>query len=513
MVEPSNTRTEICQYPPLIDYLLSLQPSTRRGLNRHLCRTDLYYLLRYALNRPDLEKRWLFDRCLEVQESPNGYLDLWAREHYKSTIITFALTIQDILASHGESPLEKWAGREPTFGIFSHNRPNAKGFLKQIKRELETNEFLKDLFPDVLYQDPGRESPKWSEDDGLIVKRRSNPKESTVEAWGLVDGQPTGKHFVVRIYDDVVTEGSITTPEMVKKTTDAWAMSVNLGTEGGVERHIGTRYSDGDTYDEILNRKAAIPRIYTATDNGTAAGNPVLVSREYLEKKRTAMGPYIFSCQMLQNPIRDENAFFRVQDLKRFNLKDLPEQINVYGASDYAVTLNDGDFTEHGIVGVDENEDLWVFDWWSGQKTADIWIDAQLDLVKAREPHVWVGEKGVIQKAIEPYLKKRMDQRRIYVRQEWIARTRDKASMARAFQALASAGKVHILDCAWGDDLVMELGRFPYGLHDDKADVCALFGLMLSETWAAPPLKADAPPPETDAWGRRHAGGDGWRTQ
>ena len=31
----------------------------------------------------------------------------------------------------------------------------------------------------------------WSLDGGLVVKRKSNPKEATVEAWGLVDSQPT----------------------------------------------------------------------------------------------------------------------------------------------------------------------------------------------------------------------------------------------------------------------------------------------------------------------------------
>ncbi|HTN72853.1 MAG TPA: Hint domain-containing protein, partial [Methylomirabilota bacterium] len=86
---------------------------------------------------------------------------------------------------------------------------------------------------------------------GIIVKRKGNPKEATVEAWGLVDGQPTGRHFILRVYDDVVTRESVTTAEQVKKTTDAWELSLNLGvseTRGGRERYIGTRYCTvGDT--------------------------------------------------------------------------------------------------------------------------------------------------------------------------------------------------------------------------------------------------------------------------
>ena len=151
---------------------------------RNLCRTDLYFLLRYAIGRKDLEHPWLFERCKEVEASPDGYLDLWAREHYKSTIITFGKTIQDILSSHGDNPLEKWQGIEITLGIFSHTRPIAKKFLSQIKQEFEGNRNLINWFPDVLYENPKSEASKWSLDSGLVVKRKSNPKESTVEAWG-----------------------------------------------------------------------------------------------------------------------------------------------------------------------------------------------------------------------------------------------------------------------------------------------------------------------------------------
>ena len=182
-----------------------------------LGRFDLFFLLWRLLRRSDVDRDWIFDRIREFEEKSDGFLDLWAREHYKSTIITFGATIQEILIDP-----------EITIGIFSHTRPIAKAFLRQIKLEFEGNELLKEVYPDVLWQFPRRDAPKWSEDEGIIVRRKSNPKESTVEAFGMVDGQPSSRHYRLVVYDDVVTRESVTTPDMIQKTTDAWELSLNL---------------------------------------------------------------------------------------------------------------------------------------------------------------------------------------------------------------------------------------------------------------------------------------------
>lgn len=139
------------------------------------------------------------------------------------------------------------------------------------------------MFPDILYADPKKESPRWAEDSGIVVKRKTNPKEATIEAHGLVDGQPTGAHFLLRVYDDVVTVDSVTSPEMITKTTEAWSLSDNLGArpeDGSLARawHIGTRYHFGDTYNAMIEMGAVKPRIYAATHDGTRDGKPVFLS-------------------------------------------------------------------------------------------------------------------------------------------------------------------------------------------------------------------------------------------
>lgn len=318
---------------------------------RWLCRNDLFFLLRYGLNRVDCDNDWVFERCREVEAAPNGYLDLWAREHYKSTIITYALTIQDIL----KDP-------EVTIGIFSHTRPIAKAFLRQIMREFEGNETLKGWFEDILWASPRKESPKWSEDEGIIVRRRSNPKEATVEAWGLVDGQPTSKHYATLVYDDVVTDKSVTTPEMMAKTTDALALSYNLGAHGGVRRFIGTRYHFNDTYGTITERGTVKPRIYPATRDGTVDGEPVFLSREKLAEKRRDFGPYVFACQMLQDPKADETQGFKEEWLRYFN-PSRTDNLNVYLLVDPANSKKtSSDYTAAWVVGLGPDRNLYALD-------------------------------------------------------------------------------------------------------------------------------------------------------
>jgi hypothetical protein len=169
---------------------------------RALALEDRYFLLTSVCGRVDLVHPWLYDRCREVEANRDGYLDLWAREHGKSSMITFGGVIQEILADP-----------EITVCIFSHTFGVAKQFVNQIKLEFEKNAKLLALFPEVLWAEPRSQAPKWSLDDGIVVRRKSNPKEPTLMGSGLVDHMPTGSHFRLRVYDDTVTPESVTTPD------------------------------------------------------------------------------------------------------------------------------------------------------------------------------------------------------------------------------------------------------------------------------------------------------------
>jgi hypothetical protein len=322
----------------------------KEAVQAWLARNDRFYLLVRILNRLDCVHPWLYARCREVEQATDGYLDLWARNHYKSTIITFAGTIQEVL----KDP-------EITIGIFSHTKPIAKAFLKQIQQEFERNPLLRSLFPHVFWENPEREAPSWSLDGGLTVNRKSNPKENTIEAHGLVDGQPISKHFRLMVYDDVVTPASVSTPEQIDKTTQAWELSDNLSMIDGRKWHIGTRYSYADTYETIMNRGAAKTRLYPATDDGTITGTPVFLSQEEWDKKVKDQGPATLSCQMLQNPLAGQQKMFNVEDLRTYEVR--PEVLNVYIMVDPARSKKKGSAkTAIAVVGVDYAMNKYLLD-------------------------------------------------------------------------------------------------------------------------------------------------------
>jgi hypothetical protein len=311
---------------------------------------DRFFLLTGLLNRPDAIHPWLYDRIREVDTFPDGYLDLWARGHYKSSVITFAGCIQETLV-------------DPNIriGIFSHTKEVARPFLSQIKEELENNEELKALYPDVLWDNPRKDAPSWSVDGGLTVRRSINPKECTIEAHGLVNGMPTGRHFPLLVYDDIITERNVTNPDQIKKATSQVEMSDNLGIGDGTRKwFVGTRYSYADSYQYLIDEEVVIPRVHPATDNGRLDGNPVFLAPDTWEAKKKAQRSTI-SAQMLQNPMAGNENTFHPKWLRPYWVR--PIMMNVYIMVDPSKGRSkSSDRTAMAVVGIDSAGNKYLLD-------------------------------------------------------------------------------------------------------------------------------------------------------
>lgn len=156
-----------------------------------------------------------------------------------------------------------------------------------------------------------------------------------------------------------------------------------------------------------------------------------------------------------------------------------PKLLTKYGASDYATKEDKGDFSEHGTFGLAANDDLYVLDWWYGQKTTDVSVDEFVNMVSRHHPWRWWNEGGPIDNAISPAIDKALkDTRpRLHVQREPLPSIKNKAIKLSSFQDRAARGKIWLpLKRAWATRLLDQLCAFPATVHDDACDVCGLVG-------------------------------------
>lgn len=291
----------------------------------------------------------------------------------------------------------------------------------------------------------------------------------------------TGRGADVLLIDDPFKDRKEADSELQRKNVWDWYTSTAYTRlmPGGAIVVINTRWHDDDLSGRLLFEQDEggdkwDVLVLPAIENGKALW-PEWYPIDRLEQIRAVLPARDWNALYQQNPIPDDGDYFKAGWFADYD--ELPETLTVYGASDYAVTDGGGDFTEHGVFGVDFNKNLYVLDWWRGQEAADVWIDRKCDLIGKHKPHCWFGESGPIRRAIEPFMMSRMTQRNAFCRIEWLPSVADKPTRARSIQAMASMGKVFLpKNAAWKGDVLAQLLRFPAGKHDDAVDVFSLVG-------------------------------------
>lgn len=215
---------------------------------------------------------------------------------------------------------------------------------------------------------------------------------------------------------------------------------------------------------------------------------PERYDRAALERIKGNVSPMMWSALYQQDPTPATGSFFKAEWFHEYDVA--PKGMRIYGATDGAVSPEKGDFTEHGVIGVDASRNIFVLDWWFGQKSADVWVDKMADLIVEQESRggisCWFGESGVIRRAVEPFMIKRLVDRGAACRIEWLPSIADKEARANGIQGLMASGKVFWPKHApWKAHVLDQLLRFPSGKHDDAADVMGMFGRGLKFVNAA----------------------------
>lgn len=195
--------------------------------------------------------------------------------------------------------------------------------------------------------------------------------------------------------------------------------------------------------------------------------------------------PRTWSALYQQRPRPDEGTYFERSSFKRFNEATLPKSLRYYGTSDYAVSEGRGDYTRLTVWGVDHDMNVYRVASWGGQTASDIWIGAQCDLIAEFRSkggiRRFIGEGGVIQRAVEPALAAELRRRRLSCSLEWLTSVTDKTSRARSAQSLVREGRVYVRDDGDGDCFIDECVGFPAGKYDDDVDNLSLIGRYMDK--------------------------------
>jgi hypothetical protein len=152
-----------------------------------------------------------------------------------------------------------------------------------------------------------------------------------------------------------------------------------------------------------------------------------------------------------QRPAPDEGILFRREDMATY--EKLPENLRIVGASDYAVTPDGGDWTEHGVAGIAPDGTIYLIDWWRGRTGPEIWIERQIDLMVRHRPIAWFGETGPIRRATEGRLRQRMIDRQANCRVEWLPLVTNKEARATSIISTSGMGRLLWPRAAWVGEL------------------------------------------------------------
>lgn len=365
-------------------------------------------------------------------------------------------------------------GRNPGLSIIaaSHTQELAERFGRRVRNIVAAPEF-------------GRVFGFSVADDSASAGRWDTERGGEYFAAG-VGGSITGRRADLVVIDDPVKSREDADSERGRQKAWEWYTNDLLTRlkPGARQIVVMTRWHEDDLGGRILERERSrwhlIELAMEALPNdplGRKAGERLWPEWFTDEMVATAkLDVRAWNALYQQQPAAEDGDYFK-RDWLEAEYEELPKGLKFFGASDYAVTEGGGDYTEHGVFGCDHMNNLYVADWWRGQAASDVWIERKCDLILKHEPQVWFGESGPIRKAVEPFLLRRMNERKAFCRMEWLPSIHDKPTRARSFQAMASMGKVFWpKNAPWKADVIGQLLRFPAGRHDDSVDVCSLIG-------------------------------------
>lgn len=408
---------------------------------------------------------------------------------------------------HGKSMLASeffpawYLGRNPDHYVVTatYAQELADDFGRKVKNQIEDPSYQA-IFPGVGLADDSKSAKRFHIDGTFGGYEHSTSQRGAFYAVG-VGGPLTGRGAHLLLIDDPVKNREDAESEVIRKKTKDWYTSTAYTRlmPGGRIVIIQTRWHESDLAGWLLEEHAhegwVVLNLPAISDEGKALW-PEQYDLEALERIKRALPPRDWSALYQQRPSPETGDYFKREWIHTVDHLPPRDAMMVYGASDYAVTANGGDYTVHVIVGIDPSGDPWLLDLWREQASSDVWVQSFCDLVLKWSPVGWAEETGQIKSGVGPFLRKAMMERGAYVAREQFATRGDKAVRAQSFRGLIATRGLRVLrDAPFLSDLMSEMMSFPVGVHDDQVDALGLAGQLIDKMSAGKAYSRIVSPP------------------
>jgi phage terminase large subunit-like protein len=409
------------------------------------------------------------------------------RGHSKTTSVTFAYVLVNVLFRAREFPV-----------LVGNTYDSAVKFLATIRETLLYNEKINSTFginPVALWD-------KDSENE-IIVTTASGHK-FCIHATGIEQYSRGIKWIHKRpdliMLDDVEDDELVLSKERRDKLEMRFLSTVEpSGADNVIFRMVGTILHMDSLLQHVLDDPTWTTRVWEAhDDNFENILWPEKFSKQKLIEIRNG---YIqrgklenYNMEYRNKPVDTSSGFFRKSDFRDLTDDDWAEiqsgRCTFIGAADFAWTQKQkSDYTVLGIAAVNSIGDLLILDVVRGrfdgrQQEENIFsLEFTYRQINGDVPVQWFPEEGAIFKTLLVSLEKEMIRRDCYLSFTSISPgTKDKKHRATPFQTRARSRKVRCnMKAEWYPAFELELLQFDRGLHDDQVDMCALFGLGLSQ--------------------------------
>jgi|MDTE01.1.fsa_nt_gb predicted phage terminase large subunit-like protein len=473
---------------------------------------DVNYLMEHPeMLQQELSRRSLVEFCKDISVEPapaeHHRLILEALERVERKEITrlmLFLPPGSAKSTYASKLFPSWyMGRNVRDMVIgaSHVDELAQKFGREVRNYVRTPEY-KDIFGITL--DP----------EIKAAGRWANTKGGEYYAVG-VGGSITGRRADLAIIDDPVKGREEADSESTRNRIWEWYKSdfrTRLKPNAAVVI-IQTRWHEDDLSGRILPEDydgqsgmvtardgeewyvVSIPMFAERDDDPLKREKGEILWKEWwsedaMKQERITQGERNWSALYQQRPSPDTGNYFMREWIKTYHKE--PEEMKIYGASDYAVTAKGGDFTVHMVVGIDEEDNIYVLDLWREKTESSAWVEAFIDLVMRYRPLQWAEESGQIARGVGPFITKRQRETKAFCFRKQYSSSKDKATRAQAIRARISQGMVFFPENAlWLEDAIREVVHFPAGKHDDIVDVLSLIGRMMEDMGRPIVRKAD----------------------